>query len=149
MMNPAVISRAISSQMVFLFSSEKRRKGCFTGFAPGRTWRECSHSSFGTPKRSLCDQAKMSKFSRRNWMSALSYLSERPAPMVTVRSGCAGSTWIFFVSSVGLNVGADWKLPIAGIPSVADCAVYHDLLFFFCFFLGETPLSNQDRKSVV
>ena len=122
MMNLAVSSRAISSQMVFLFSSEKRRNGCLTGFAPGRTWRECSHSSFGTPKRSLCDQAKMSKFSRRNWMSALSYLSERPAPMVTVRSGCAGSIWTYLVSSVGLNVRLAWKLPATGIPMAAFCA---------------------------
>ena len=118
-MNPDVMSRNISSQMVFLFSSEKRLRGCFTGLAPGRTWSECSHSSFGTPKRSLCDQAKMSKFSRRNWMNALSYFSERPAPMVTVRSGCGGSIWTCLVSSVGLNVGVAWSPPVTGIPRAA------------------------------
>ena len=53
-------------------------------------------------------------------MSALSYLSERPAPMVTVRSGCAGSIWTCLVSSVGLNVGAAWKPP--AIPRAAFCA---------------------------
>ena len=65
-------------------------------------------------------------------MSALSYWSERLAPMVTVRSGCVGSIWTFFVSSVGLNVGADWKLPIAGIPRAADYAsetAYYIFLF--------------------
>ena len=52
-------------------------------------------------------------------MSALSYLSERPAPMVTVRSGCAGSIWTCLVSSVGLNVGLAWNPPATGIPRAA------------------------------
>ena len=64
-------------------------------------------------------------------MSALSYLLERPAPMVAVRSGCVGSIWTCLVSSVGLNVGLAWKPPATGIPRAACCAKEMASCIFF------------------
>ena len=95
-----------SSPMIFLLSSANQRKGCLTGFASFRTFKECSANSLGTPTKSSVDQAKIFRFSRRKLTSVLSYASLRPAPIRTVRLGYAGSSTMSFVSLVGLNVGA-------------------------------------------
>ena len=105
MMNPAARSRAISSPIAFLLSSLKRRRNCFTDFSFGSVFRWCSASSLGTLGMSEGFHAKMSRFSWRNSMSALSYLSDNPAPMMNcwVESPWTNST--FFVSSAGWNLG--------------------------------------------
>jgi hypothetical protein len=41
-------------------------------------------------------------------MSSLSYLSERPAPMVTTLAGSVMFSGIFFVSLAGWNYYASW-----------------------------------------
>ena len=90
-MKPSTRSVAISSPMTFLFSSEKRLMDCLTGLASGRTCRECSANSLGTPGRSLADHAKMLRFSRRKWMSSLSYFRSMPAPMRMTCSALSSS----------------------------------------------------------
>src|SRR3954467_8639132 len=77
MIKPAARSRAISSPTTLLFSSDRRRKGCLTGFASDRTCNLCSANSVGTPGMSLGDHAKMSRFSRRKSTSSPSYLLSR------------------------------------------------------------------------
>ena len=103
MMKSAARSRAISSPTTLLFSSDKRRKGCLTGFASDRTCNLCSANSVGTPGMSLGDHAKMSRFSRRKSASSPSYLLSRFVPMTAYLSGCSGSKGMFFVSLAGLN----------------------------------------------
>src|SRR3954464_14442518 len=76
MINPAAWSLVISLPIALLLSSEKHWRGCLTGFEPGRMCNLCSPSSLGTPGMSCGDHAKMSRFSRRNSMSSLSYLSQ-------------------------------------------------------------------------
>jgi hypothetical protein len=49
------------------------------------------------------DHAKMSRFSRRKLVSSLSYLAERPVPMMTNLEGSLSSNRIFLVSLAGLN----------------------------------------------
>ena len=110
-MKPATSNFVTYSPMIFLLSSANRRKGCRTGFASFRTFKECSANSLGTPTKSSVDQAKIFRFSRRKLTSALSYASLRPASIRTVRSGYAGSSTMSFVSLVGLNAGVP-KLPL-------------------------------------
>src|SRR4051812_11436651 len=98
MMKPAASSRAISSPTTLLFSSDRRRRGCLTGFASDWTCNLCSANSVGTPGMSLGDHAKMSRFSRRKSTSSPSYLLSRFAPMTAYLSGYSGSKGIFFVS---------------------------------------------------
>ena len=98
---PAARSRTISSPTTLLFSSDRRRKGCLTGLASGRTCNLCSAKSVGTPGMSLGDHAKMSRFSWRKSTSSPSYLLPRFAPMTACLSGCSGSKGIFFVSLAG------------------------------------------------
>ena len=102
-MKPAARSRAISSPTTLLFSSDRRRRGCLTGFISDRTCNLCSANSVGTPGMSLGDHAKMSRFSRRKSTRSPSYLLSRFAPMTAYLSGCSGSKGIFFVSLAGLN----------------------------------------------
>src|ERR1041385_4695582 len=83
MINPAACSFAISSPISLLLSSEKRLRGCLTGFDPGRMCSLCSASSLGTPGMSCGDHAKMCRYSQRNSTSSLSYLSLSPAPTTT------------------------------------------------------------------
>ena len=104
MMNPAASSRAISSPIALRLSSAKRRKDCLTGLASGRTCKACSASSLGTPGMSFGDHAKMSRFSRRNSTSALSYAGLRPTPTETQRVGSDSSSRIFLVSCAGLKL---------------------------------------------
>ena len=77
-------------------------------------------------------------------MSALSYFSERPAPMVTVRSGCAGSIWTCLVSSVGLNVGVAWNPPVTGIPRAAVRAKETANCIFFVYSAITIDLARAD-----
>src|SRR3954465_3207142 len=53
MIKPVARSRAISSPTTLLFSSDRRRKGCLTGFASDRTCSLCSANSIGAPGMSL------------------------------------------------------------------------------------------------
>ncbi|KAM3259095.1 hypothetical protein ACQJBY_050719 [Aegilops geniculata] len=73
-MNSAARNRATSSPMAFLFSVADRRRYSLTGFTFGSTRKRCSANPLGTPGMSDGFHAKMSQFSRRNWMSASSYL---------------------------------------------------------------------------
>jgi hypothetical protein len=45
----------------------------------------------------------MSRFSQRKLVSSLSYLAERPAPMVTTLASSFMSSGIFFMSLAGWN----------------------------------------------
>src|SRR3954463_12288742 len=103
MINPSACSFAISSPIALLLSSENHLSGCLTGFEPGLTCSLCSASSLGTPGMSWGDHAKMSRFSRRNSTSSLSYLSLSPAPTTTHLVESEGSRAIFLLSL------ADWK----------------------------------------
>src|SRR4051812_27337127 len=97
-MKPAACSLAISLPIALLLSSEKRLRGCLTGFEPGQMCSLCSASSLGTPDMSCGDHAKMSRFSRRNSTSSLSYLSLSPAPTTTNLVESEGSRATFLLS---------------------------------------------------
>ena len=103
-MNPAARSRAISYPIAFLLSSLTRRRNCLTDFSFGSVFRWCSASSLGTPGMSEGFHAKMSRFSWRNSMSALSYLSDNPAPVMNCWVS-PGTKSTFFVSSANWNLG--------------------------------------------
>jgi hypothetical protein len=52
----------------------------------------------------------MSRFSQRKLVSSLSYLADRPVPMMTYLVGSLSSSRIFLVSSAGLNYSTgDWR----------------------------------------
>src|SRR3954469_23242491 len=82
-MKPASSSRFTSMAVAFRRSSFIGRSVCLTGRALGSTCNLCSASSLGTPGMSEGFHAKMSPFSRRNSMSALSYACVNPVPMTT------------------------------------------------------------------
>jgi hypothetical protein len=54
-----------------------------TGFALGSTFSACLTSSLGTPGMSEGHQAKISQRSRRNSMSALSYVGSKFTAVTT------------------------------------------------------------------
>jgi hypothetical protein len=56
---------------------------------------------------SFGDHAKMTRFSRRKLVSSLSYLAERPAPIVMTLADSFMSSGTFFVSF------ADWNCYIS------------------------------------
>ena len=92
-MNLASSSLLTSSPMALRFGSEKRRSDCLMGLALGRISRECSANSLGTPGMSSRHQAKISQFSWRNSMSALSYVIGRVADTRTILDGSVECTW--------------------------------------------------------
>ena len=67
--------------MAFLFSVADRRRYSLIGFAFESTHKQCLASSLGTPDMSDGFHAKMSQFSRRNWVSSASYLGSRVVEM--------------------------------------------------------------------
>ena len=69
----------------------------------GSILRVCSASSLGTPGMSEGFHAKMSRFSRMNSMSALSYLGSRLALMLNCLDESPGTKSISLVSSADLN----------------------------------------------
>src|SRR3954471_17096518 len=79
-MKPVSSSRFTSMAVAFRRSSFIGRSVCLTGRALGSTCNLCSASSLGTPGMSEGFHAKMSLFSRRNSMSALSYAGVKPVP---------------------------------------------------------------------
>ena len=95
----------MSSPMAFLLSSLNQRRNCLTGFSFGSVFRWFSASSLGTPGMSEGFHAKISRFSQRNSMSALSYLSDNPAPMMNCWIESPRTKSTFFVSSAGWNLG--------------------------------------------
>src|SRR3989337_4584433 len=105
MMKPAASSLAISSPMVLLFSSERRRSGWRTGLASLRTFSLCSAYFLGIPGMSFGDHAKISRFSRRKSTSSTSYLLLRRVPTTTylLQLGSSGLSLTFLVSLDGWN----------------------------------------------
>src|SRR4051812_38886673 len=100
-MNSAAKSWATSSPMAFLFWTADRRRCFLTGLTFGSTRRRCSASPLGTPDMSAYFHAKMSQFSRRNWMSASSYLESSVVEMlVGAAFGSVGWMWTGLVSPV-------------------------------------------------
>ncbi|KAI4991179.1 hypothetical protein ZWY2020_039550 [Hordeum vulgare] len=79
---------------------ERERDADLPRFGP--SW--CSTNSLGTPGMSEGFHAKMSRFSRMNSMSTLSYLGSRPAPIVNCLDESPGTKSTILVSSVGLNL---------------------------------------------
>ena len=125
-MKPAARSRAISSPTVLLFSSDSRRRGCLTGFASARTCSLCSAKSFGTAGVSFGDHAKMSRFSRMNSMSALSYFRSKLALMLNCLDESPGMKSTSLVSAADLNFRAgSCSVWTAGLCQVHGSAVLH------------------------
>src|SRR3954470_21738007 len=108
--NLALSNLAISLPMARLFSSPKRRKGCFTGLHFGSMFKLCSASSLGTPFMSVGCQVNMSLFSRRNSTSALSYLGSRFIPMAVVLEASPTTSSTDLVSMEAFNVGAESEI---------------------------------------
>src|SRR3954449_9677384 len=82
-MKPASSSRFTSMAVTFRRSSFIGYSVCLTGRSLGSTCNLCSVSSLGTPGMSEGFHAKMSPFSRRNSMSALSYAGVKLVPTTT------------------------------------------------------------------
>ncbi|KAI5013715.1 hypothetical protein ZWY2020_040601 [Hordeum vulgare] len=70
-MKLAASSLATSSPIAFLLCAADRRRRSWTGRAMESTCGRCSANSLGTPGMSQGFHAKMSQFSRRNWVSTL------------------------------------------------------------------------------
>ena len=85
-------------------SSLKGRRNCLTDLNFGSTLRVCSASSPGTPSMSEGFHAKMSRFSRMNTMSALSYLGSRLALILNCLDESPGTKSTNLVSSANLNI---------------------------------------------
>jgi hypothetical protein len=106
-MNPAAISLWISSPMALRFCSSKRRRGCFTGWAPNRISSECSATSLGMPGMSEELHAKTSAFARRKSTSTASYLGSSSEPIRTcLEASLLGSR------GTDLTASAGSKLPV-------------------------------------
>src|SRR3954468_21692033 len=96
--------KACSLQLRNLFADcpslvlRKTPQRLLTGFEPGRMCNLCSASSLGTPDMSCGDHAKMSRFSRRNSTSLLSYLLLSPSPTTKNLVGSEGSRATFLLS---------------------------------------------------
>ena len=105
-MNLAAKSRATSSPIALRLSSLNRRRNCLTGLNFGSILRVCSASSLGTPGMSEGFHAKMSRFSRMNSMSALSYLGSRLALMLNCLYESPGVKLTSFVLATDLNFNA-------------------------------------------
>ena len=90
------------SPIALRLSSLKRRRNCLTGLNLGSMLRVCSVSSLGTPGMSKGFHAKMSRFSRMNSMSVLSYFGSRLALILNYWDESPGtksivfSCWIFW-----------------------------------------------------
>ena len=80
-----------------------RRRNCLTGLNFGSILRVCSASSLGTPGMSEGFHAKMSRFSRMNSMSALSYFGSKLALMMNCLDESPGTKSTILVSSADLN----------------------------------------------
>src|SRR3954463_12163816 len=143
MMKPAAWSLAIASPIALLLSSEKRLKGCLTGFEPGRMCSLCSASSLGTPGMSCGDHAKMSRFSRRNSTSSLSYLLLSPAPTTTNLVESEGSRATFLLSLADWKIDSSFSL-FAGPTGRGDLA----LCLCHCDHLAELALLLCDHVGI-
>src|SRR3954465_2423623 len=106
MMKPAAKSLATSSPIAFLLSSLNRRRNCFTGLYLGSTLRVCSASCLGTPGMSEGFHAKMSRFSRMNSMSALSYSGSKLALILNCLDESPGTKSTSLVSAADVNFRA-------------------------------------------
>src|SRR3954471_5171015 len=102
-MKPAASRRCTSSAMARRRSSLKGRSDCLTCRALGSVLSLCSASSLGTPGMTEGFHAKMSQFSRRNSMSALSYAGLMPVPIVTVWMESPGTSSMERVCVVASN----------------------------------------------
>src|SRR5680860_634690 len=80
----AFFSLSTSLMMKSCFSGAWRRAFCLKGRAFGHTAKWCSITSLGTPDMSDGVHANMSEFALRKATSALSYLGDKLAPMVTL-----------------------------------------------------------------
>ena len=109
-MKPAFNSLEISFAMAWHFSSPKRLIACLTSLELGIICRACSASSLGTPIMSDGCHAKMSRFSRRNSMSAFSYLGDKFVPMEVVLAASPATSSTCFVSTIGLKVGGEAEI---------------------------------------
>jgi hypothetical protein len=108
-MKPAARSQLTSSPIARCLSVLKRQSDCFIGQTLGSKYNLCSTSSLGTPGMSDGFHAKMSQFSQRNSIGALSYALlrcpltvtcwlESPGMRSTRRVSTAGSNEVFVVS---------------------------------------------------
>ena len=103
---PAAKSLATSSPIALRLSSLNRRRNCFTGLYLGSTLSVCSASCLGTPGMSEGFHAKMSRFSRMNSMSALSYFGSKLALMLNCLDESLGTKSTSLVSAADLNFRA-------------------------------------------
>src|SRR3954469_17591605 len=106
MMKPAARSLATSSPIALRLSSLNRQRNCFTGLYLGSTLRVCLASCLGIPGMSEGFHAKMSRFSRMNSMSALSYFGSKLALMLNCLDESPGTKSTSLVSSADLNFKA-------------------------------------------
>ena len=87
-------------------SSLKWRRNYLTGLNLGSVLRVCSASSLGTPGMSEGFRAKMSRFSRMNSMSVLSYFGSKLTLMLNCLDESPGTKSTNLVSSADLNFKA-------------------------------------------
>src|SRR4051812_3204953 len=111
MINLATKSLTTSSPIVLRLSSLNRRRNCLTGLYLGSTLRVCSTSSLGTPGMSEGFHAKMSRFSRMNSMSALSYFGSKFVLILNCLDESLGTKSTSLVSAADLNFRAgSWSV---------------------------------------
>src|SRR3954463_6705927 len=97
MMKPAASNLAISLPIALLLSSEMP-KWLLDRLGSRSDVTLVLGKFLGTPGMSCGDHANMSRFSRRNSTSSLSYLLLSPAPTTTNLLGSEGSKAIFLLS---------------------------------------------------
>src|SRR3954468_14592334 len=126
LMKSTTSSLFISIPMASARGSDSLRMDCLTGLVSGKMLSACSANSLGTSGMPAGHQAKISQRSRRNSMSALSYVGLRSLAIGAVLEASVGWTCTFFVLTVESN----------------------DMLGVFFLETGGAPLSVTSRSLV-